>query len=197
MISPSPLSLPFFWARPECDGDHTENVRFVLFRICFHPLIMVYYRHKGKQRVILRKERRNKMKNIEMNEMIDLTVARENGLETGTVFHLTREGRITVTLLENNLFDLEVNGELVETGKISTVTKSAKMIENPNFSDNTGFPASRAWVTFGGKRITEFMGSSAQRINGVSERVTSVNVVGGSCPSCFTEMPLTGLCDFC
>ena len=138
------------------------------------------------------------MKNQELSEEFDIQTARLNGLVTGTMFHLTREGRIIATLRDDNLFNLEVDGDFVETGTLSGITTPAKRIENPNFSDNTNFPASRAWVTFGGKRIMEFMGNRGQKINGgSSEKTSNVNIVGQTCESCFTQVPLTGVCDFC
>ncbi len=129
-------------------------------------------------------------------ETFNVTEARENGLETGQVFHLTRETDIQIHLNSDNTWTLAVLGEVVETGALGNVTNTAKRTENPDFSTKTNFPPTRAWVTPEGVRLAEFVGDARRRINN-SQDFRQRTVQGEICGSCFVQKPLVGGCPTC
>ena len=129
-------------------------------------------------------------------EAFNVTEARENGLETGQVFHLTREMDVQIHLNADNTWTLVVLDEAVETGSLSHLTNQAKRTENPNFSAKTAFPPTRAWVTPEGVRLAEFVGDSPRRINN-SQDFRQKTVQGEICVSCFVQKPLVGGCPTC
>ena len=138
--------------------------------------------------------------------VVEIFSVKEAGLKVGSVCELVRAGHIkmVVTNVELEKVNVTLDGEvLVENWSLANATDFAKRLNNPNLQDSTHFHTPREW-TFNGKRLSALIaGNSVHEISGTdnlssdSRNKNTVNVVGQTCESCFTQLPLTGVCDFC
>ena len=83
------------------------------------------------------------------------------------------------------------------------IMRTSSLTVRSNLQDSTKFHTPREW-TFNGKRLSSliegnlvFSVRSTENLSSDSRNKNTVNVVGQTCETCFTQVPLTGVCDFC
>ena len=140
--------------------------------------------------------------------IMEIFSVKDSGLKVGDVCELVRAGhiqmKITDTETKGGRVSVLLDGVIiVEDFSMSNGTDFAKRLNNPNLQDSTHFHTPREW-TFNGKRLSTLIeGHITHEIQGSdnlssdSRNKNTVNVVGQTCETCFTQTPLTGVCDFC
>jgi len=128
----------------------------------------------------------------------------ESGMKAGDVCQLVRASHVEMMIVDENHANVLVDGQVIMEGlALYEATDFAKRLNNPNLQDSTKFHTPREW-TFQGKRLSNliegnlvFSVRSTENLSSDSRNKNTVNVVGQTCETCFTQVPLTGVCDFC